>query len=54
MKWLGRLWGTPDEREGAEDLDELKSVAKRVSRRTNRIIEEYEKAERLWLQRRAT
>lgn len=52
MRWLDRLRDTPDEREDAEALDELKSASKKVRRRTDRIIADYEEAERLRLQRR--
>lgn len=45
MKWWDRLWGRTEDREDAEALDELKVASKRVRRRTDRIIEEYELAE---------
>ena len=53
MNWWDRLWArNADEAEDAEALNELKVASKRVRRRTDRIIADYEKAEALRLQRR--
>lgn len=54
MKWLDRLMGrSTEDTEDAEALTELKTSFRRVRRRTDAIIAEYESAELRRLGKRA-
>lgn len=54
MRWVDRLLGrTSDDVEDTEALDELKTSFRRVRRRTDRIIADYEKAEAMRLGKKA-